>query len=205
MKNSLIIGAKGMLGYAVFRYFENKRYEVMPFTRKEFDIAKDSIEKLDNAVRKCDFLVNCAGVIKPRIAAMSIEDVLKINSIFPRNLAKLCNKYGKYCFHITTDCVYSGKKGKYTELDYFDAEDIYGLSKNAGDISDCMTLRTSIIGEEKDSARSLLSWVKSQESKTIKGFTNHYWNGITTLYFAELVEKILEKSRYEKGIFHIFL
>ena len=204
MKKIGVIGANGMLGYAVSEYFKHKRYNVEPVTRREFDIAKDNIENLDSVVKSSDFVVNCAGVIKPRIAETPIEEILKVNSIFPRNLANVCNRYEKPCFHITTDCVYSGKKGKYIESDYFDAEDVYGLSKNGGDITDCMTLRTSFIGEEKNTSRSLLSWVKSQKGKIIKGYTNHYWNGVTTLYFAEIIETILKKDLYEKGIYHIF-
>lgn len=204
MKKAVVIGANGMLGYAVSEYFKHKEYSVEPVTRRKFDIAKENIKKLDSMVKSSDFVVNCAGVIIQRIAGTPIEEVLKVNSTFPRNLAKLCNRYDKLCFHVTTDCVYSGKKGKYTESDYFDAEDVYGLSKNAGDITDCMVLRTSFIGEEKNTSRSLLSWVKSQKGKTINGYTNHYWNGVTTLYFAEIIETILKKDLYEKGLFHIF-
>lgn len=200
----LVLGGIGMLGYAVSEYFKHNGYYVESITRKEFNIEKDSIKQLENAVKYSDFVINCAGVIKPRISETSIEDILRVNAIFPRNLAKLCNRYEKPCFHITTDCVYSGKKGKYIESDCFDAEDIYGLSKNAGDITDCMVLRTSIIGEEKNTSRSLLSWVKSQKGKTINGYINHYWNGVTTIYFAEIIETILKKGLYEKGIFHIF-
>ncbi|HGJ66029.1 TPA: hypothetical protein ENS27_11670, partial [bacterium] len=137
------------------------------------------------------------------IAKNSVEDVLRINSLFPRNLAKLCNAKDIKCFHITTDCVYTGKKGNYSEADFFDADDLYGLSKNAGENKDCMTLRTSIIGEENGNSRSLLEWAKSQAGKEVNGFTNHLWNGVTTLYLAEVIETILVNNLYEKGLFHI--
>jgi len=204
MKNICVIGANGMLGYAVSSYFKRKNYNVKEITRNEFDIVKDSMEKLESYLMNIEVVINCAGVIKPTISKNSIEDVLKINSIFPRNLAKLCNKIGIKCFHITTDCVYSGKKGKYTEEDYFDAEDLYGLSKNAGETNDCMVIRTSIIGEENGNSRSLLEWAKSQAGKEVNGFTNHLWNGVTTLYLAEIIEKILTNNLYQKGIFHIY-
>ena len=204
MKKISVLGASGMLGYAVSSYFKNRGYEVVEITRNEFDIAKDEMNKLEAYFDGVDVVINCAGIIKPTLKLNSVEDVLKINSRFPRNLAKLCNSKGIECFHITTDCVFSGKKGSYTENDYFDADDLYGLSKNAGENKDCMTLRTSIIGEEKEHNRSLLEWAKSQAGKSVNGFTNHFWNGVTTLYLAEIIENILNNGLYEEGIFHVY-
>ena len=204
MKNILVIGANGMLGYAVTEYYLLKEYNVKPLTINEFDITKDPMEKLESFLENIEVVINCAGIIKPLISKFSIEYILRVNSIFPRNLAKVCNKNDILCFHITTDCVYSGKKGNYNENDYFDATDIYGMTKNSGDINDYMTLRTSIIGEEKGQGRSLLEWARGQAGREVNGFINHYWNGITTLYFAEIIETILKKDLYSKGIFHIF-
>ncbi|MEW6557944.1 MAG: SDR family oxidoreductase [Elusimicrobiota bacterium] len=203
MEKILVTGSTGMLGYAVSSYFKSRGYDVLDLSRNEFDIANDSMTKFEIFLDGVDVVINCAGVIKPTIAKNTIENVLKINSLFPRNLAKVCNKYGIKCFHITTDCVYTGKKGKYTEEDYFDADDLYGLSKNAGENKDCMVLRTSIIGEENGQNRSLLEWAKSQAGKEVNGFTNHLWNGVTTLYLAEVIENILKNNLYQNGIFHI--
>jgi len=199
----LVLGSKGMLGYAVTNYFEKKGNDVTKLSRDEFDIANDSISKLKNYVEGKDVAINCAGVIKPRIATMSIEDVIKVNSIFPKNLAKLCKAKSIKLFHITTDCVYTGKKGKYDENDYFDAEDLYGLTKNAGENNECMVLRTSIIGEENGQSRSLLEWVRSQKGKEVNGYTNHLWNGVTTLEFAKIIEHIIHHKMYEQKLFHI--
>lgn len=204
MKKILVTGSTGMLGYAVSSYFKFKNYYVTEITRNEFDIANDPMDKFEKFLDGIEVVINCAGVIKPSISKNTVEDILKINSIFPRNLAKICDIKDIKCFHITTDCVYSGKKGNYTENDYFDAEDLYGLSKIAGETKDCMTLRTSIIGEEKGNKRSLLEWAKSQAGKEVNGFTNHLWNGVTTLYLAEIIENILKKNLYQKGIFHIY-
>lgn len=203
MEKILIIGSTGMLGYAVSSYYKSKGYNVVEISRKEFDIANDPMSKFETYLNGVDVVINCAGVIKPTIAKNTVENVLKINSLFPRNLAKVCNKNGIKCFHITTDCVYTGKKGNYTEKDYFDADDLYGLSKNAGENKDCMVIRTSIIGEEKGQSRSLLEWAKSQAGKEVNGFTNHKWNGVTTLYLAEVIENILKNNLYQKGIFHV--
>ncbi len=204
MKNLAVIGSSGMLGYAVSSYFSHKGYNVKGISRKDYDIVQDPLDKLERLLDGCEVVINCAGVIKPTITKNTVEDILKINAIFPRNLAKLCNKKNIKCFHITTDCVYSGKKGNYTEEDYFDAEDLYGLSKNAGETSDCMVIRTSIIGEENGNSRSLLEWAKSQAGKEVNGFINHWWNGVTTLYLAEIIEKILLNNLYQKGIYHIY-
>ncbi|MFN8390000.1 MAG: sugar nucleotide-binding protein [Bdellovibrionota bacterium] len=198
-----IIGSRGMLGYAVSRYFVRQSADLIPISRQQFDIAADPFEKLLPIIEGADAVINCAGVIKPRIAAMTVEDVLKVNAIFPRNLAKHCSKEQTPCIHVTTDCVYSGKKGAYSENDFFDADDLYGMSKNAGESTECMVLRTSIIGEEAGQSRSLLEWARSQKGKAVNGFTNHHWNGLTTVALAEVVEKILNEKLYRPGLFHI--
>lgn len=203
MKKVLVIGANGMLGYAVSEYYTRKGYAVTRLSRTEFNIAKDPVAKLEPFVAGAEMVINCAGVIKPMIASTPIEDVLRVNAIFPRNLAKLCDRHGVHCYHVTTDCVYSGARGEYTEADMFDADDVYGMSKNGGDNSECMTLRTSIIGEEKGQSRSLLEWARSNAGKAVNGFTNHRWNGVTTLYLAEVIETIESTGQYAKGLFHV--
>lgn len=192
-----------MAGVAVAKFFESQGHSVTRVTRKEFDIAKAPINDLASFIDKSDAVINCAGVIKPMIAKMSIEDVLRVNTVFPQNLAKLSKKAGVKCFHLTTDCVYSGAKGNYNEEDRFDADDVYGMSKNGGEPRECMTLRTSIIGQEIGQSRSLIAWALSQAGKAVNGFTNHKWNGITTLTFAKVVDKILNKGLYKEGLFHV--
>lgn len=204
MKSVLVIGSNGMLGYAVSEYFKRRNCHVECITRKQFDIAGDSIEKLNPIAKTVDFAVNCAGIINKRISEFAVEDILKVNSVFPQNLAKLFDRHRKACFHITTDCVFSGNRGLYTESDYFDAEDVYGLSKCGGDMAECMVLRTSIIGEEKNNSRSLLEWTRSQSGNMVNGYINHLWNGVTTIYLAEIIDNIQELNLYESGIFHIF-
>lgn len=199
-----ILGSNGMLGYAMSRYFKSKGYGVNLIDRKRFNALVNSINDLEEYLIGSDFVVNCIGIIKPRIESIKIEEVLMVNGTFPKNLAKFANKLNVPCFHITTDCVYSGIKGNYSEDDYFDINDKYGLSKNSGETTECMTLRTSIIGEEINNKYSLLEWAKSQAGKTVTGFNNHLWNGVTTLYLAEILEDIYLKDRYRRGIFHIF-
>src|SRR5262249_40374351 len=133
-------------GVAVWNYFTRAGHAVTALGREEFDIARKPLDSLEALLGGQDLVINCAGVIKPRIAELSIEEVLRVNAIFPRNLARMCAGLSIPCIHVTTDCVYSGKKGLYTEDDLFDAEDVYGLTKNAGEPSECLVLRTSIIG-----------------------------------------------------------
>jgi len=193
-----------MLGYGVCTFLGQRKIDFAPLSRRDFDIVQDPLSKLEDYLRDVSIVINCAGVIKPMIAGTAIESVLKVNTIFPRNLARLCVGKSIRCFHITTDCAFSGRKGGYTEDDVYDPEDVYGLSKAAGEPTDCMTLRTSIIGEEKEQARSLLSWAISQKGKEVMGFTNHYWNGLTTTHFARIIERIISGNLYRRGIYHVF-
>lgn len=203
MKHIAVIGAGGMLGNAVVRWFRNAGDEVVAVTRREFDIARAPVEALADLLGDARHVVNCAGVIKPRIADMPIEEVLRVNAVFPHNLALLCRASDRQLFHVTTDCVYSGARGGYTEEDFFDADDVYGLSKNGGDGAPCMVLRTSIIGEETGQSRSLLEWARSQAGKQVNGFVNHRWNGVTTVHLAEIVGTIIDRGLYREGIHHV--
>lgn len=203
MENILILGSGGMLGYAAANYFSNKGYNVKSLSRKEFDAVKSDVNILASDIENADILINCIGVIKQVIEKYTPYEVIKTNGILPRNLAKLCKAAGTAMIQITTDCAYSGKTGSYNENDMLDAEDLYGVSKAAGETSECMTLRTSIIGPERETSRSLLGWAFSQKGKTVNGFTNHKWNGVTTLQFSKLVEKIMLGGFYEQGIFHL--
>lgn len=201
----LVTGANGMLGFAVNSYFNAMKHDVLSITRSEFDIAKEPFLVFERIILnfKPDLIINCSGVIKPQIAKNSIEDVLRVNSIFPHNLAKFSVKNKIKTIHITTDCVYSGLKGKYTETDYYDATDVYGMSKNSGEPTNIMTLRTSIIGEERGQGRSLLEWARGQKDKEVNGFTNHRWNGLTTVRLAQAIEQIINNNLYETGLFHL--
>jgi UDP-N-acetylglucosamine 2-epimerase len=114
--------------------------------------------------------------------------------------------------HITTDCVFSGKKeninkhkkGCYNENDIHDAETVYGQSKSHGEPNDCTIIRTSIIGEENNNKLSLLEWIISQNNKTIDGFTNNLWNGVTCYQLAKIMYEIIDKELYWIGVRHIF-
>ena len=204
MENILVLGSNGMLGYGVSEYFRRGGYNVISSAKADFDVLKNDFSILEPLVKNSDIVINCIGVIKPMIDKYTLLEVLKINGIFPRNLALLCDSENTPLIHVTTDCAYTGRKGSYNENDRYDAEDLYGISKNCGDIANCMTLRTSFIGPENGRGRSLLEWTFAQKGKTISGYTNHMWNGVSTVNFARIAEKIIIDGLYEKGIFHIF-
>lgn len=203
--NIAVIGANGMLGYAVSNYLKSQKENVFSITRQEFDLAKDQFNKLEKYFvdHKIDVVINCAGVIKPMIASTKIEDILRVNTVAPQNIGFICNKLGLKGFHITTDCVYSGAKGQYNEDDLFDADDVYGMSKNGGEPKNIMTLRTSIIGEENGQARSLIEWARSQKGKEVNGFLNHDWNGVTTYQVGKTILQILKSNSYKPGLYHL--
>jgi dTDP-4-dehydrorhamnose reductase len=209
MVKVVILGSTGMLGNAVAKTFlNNKNFETITSYRKEshklndnsfyFDATKDSF----NNIPHCDYIINCIGIIKPYMKNNMISNV-HVNSIFPHVLSQWCTNNGTKMIHITTDCVFSGDSGFYTEVSSHDCLDEYGKSKSLGEPSECMVLRTSIIGEEIHSFSSLISWVKSQNGKTISGYTNHMWNGMTTTQYAKCCIEIIEKNLYENGLFHI--
>lgn len=213
----LIIGATGMLGYKVADFFKNYTdFHTLTTSRKEgeadilYDIVSDSLISFSGIKKilkeyNIDYVINCAGIIKPVIGKIPNEDVFLVNSIFPRILADICESLDKKLIHITTDCVFTGSKGQpYDETDVHDVFDFYGLSKSFGEPTNCMVIRTSIIGEELHNNYSLIEWAKSQKNKEVNGFTNHLWNGITTLEFAKVCYTIITQNMYEKIVRHVF-
>jgi dTDP-4-dehydrorhamnose reductase len=216
MVKILILGSTGMLGSAVGKWFldQGDRYETT-LTHRNKDVAMqhyddnnlvyfDCLESdvTDLNLSKYDYVINCIGTIKPFMDSNPLA-AIRINSVFPWILANNCNKSNTKLIHITTDCVYSGTKGQYTEEDGADALDAYGKSKSLGEPNTCMTLRTSIIGEEIHKNASLIEWVKGQRGNVINGYTNHDWNGVTTKEYAKVCDKIITSGLYENGCFHV--
>ena len=207
----LVLGGTGLLGSTVARFFlSNSDYSTVTTCRDKtvsidenallFNALGDSFDKLPTDF---DYVINCIGIIKPFMIQDPIA-AIKINSLLPWQAAAWCNENGMRFIHITTDCVYSGKKGKYIEDDAHDALDAYGKSKSLGECcNEAMVMRTSIIGEEIHKKASLIEWAKSQKGKTVGGFTTHLWNGITTNEYAKVCEKIISNGWYERGLFHI--
>lgn len=220
MKRIVVLGGTGMLGSAVVKYFTKrvdidlfysyrnyKATEVFHNRELRADVPKkfkfDPLVDDLSVIPPCDFVINCIGTIKPFMYT-NIAESIYINSVFPHKLADFCERDKSKLIHITSDCVFSGKDGNYNEGNLHDALDDYGKSKSLGEPKNCMVLRTSIIGEEIHKNASLISWVKSQNGKKVKGFTNHIFQGLTTNHLAECFGKIIDNNLFETGTKHIF-
>jgi len=200
----IVFGSTGMLGRYVYEYFSRRHYDVIGSTRKDIDVSNTSkVEIMARGLRSSDVVINCAGLIKQR-KNVSTLDFVMVNTAFPHQLSAACKAVGCGLIHITTDCVFSGGLGSYTEDSVHDETDIYGRSKSLGEPEDATVIRTSIIGEELTGFLSLLEWVKSNTGKEVQGYTDHFWNGITCLQFAEICEYIIEKKLFWKGVKHVF-
>jgi dTDP-4-dehydrorhamnose reductase len=148
-----------------------------------------------------DIIVNCMGVLIAE-ANRDPENAIFLNSYIPQYLKNIANSFDAKLVHISTDCVFSGKKGLYTEDDIRDADDTYGRTKALGEVTESphVTLRTSVVGPEIKEGEELFHWFMSQEGR-IKGFTKSYWSGVTSLELAKAVEWVIEKDI--QGLYHI--
>uniref|UniRef100_A0A6G6ABE4 dTDP-4-dehydrorhamnose reductase n=1 Tax=Borely moumouvirus TaxID=2712067 RepID=A0A6G6ABE4_9VIRU len=204
----IILGSNGMLGNYVSSYFNNY-YEVIKMDRSIIDAFEVNYQDIYNILAKYKsdvpvVVINCIGIIPQRNDLNEYKKFIKINTMFPNNLALCCEHLNYKLFHISTDCVFSGSKGKYVETDTHDEYNIYGVSKSLGEPKNCCVIRTSIIGEELYNKKSLLEWVKSQKNNTINGYVNHYWNGITCLQLAKIIKYMLHNDIYWYGVRHIY-
>ena len=144
-----------------------------------------------------DFVVNAIGVTKPYVHdenPAEVERATRVNALFPHALARAADACGAHVLQIATDCTYSGHRANYVESDEHDPLDVYGKTKSLGEAASphMHHLRCSIIGPEPKGHVSLLDWFLGQpKHASITGFTNHYWNGITTLHFAKVCHGII--------------
>ncbi len=187
-----------------------KRYEKYGIFNKSRILPNVTIEDLNSveaAVKSVnpDVIVNAIGIIKQIPSATNVVKTLTVNAVFPHQLAEIANCFGARLITIGTDCVFSGKSGKYTETDLPDAADLYGKSKNLGEVTaeNCLTLRTSIIGRELDTANGLVEWFLSNEGKSVRGFTRAVFSGFPTLILAEIIADLIENHQSLHGLFHV--
>ena len=164
----------------------------------------DSVSRAINTVRPA-FVVNCIGIVKQTAMAKDPVTSISVNSLFPHRLARLCSATGSRLIHISTDCVFSGRKGNYGEGDVADAEDLYGRTKFLGEVSyeGCLTIRTSMIGRELETSNGLLEWFLSQEGKTISGYKRAIFSGFTTIALAEIIDHIIITYPELYGVWHV--
>ncbi|WP_042955837.1 SDR family oxidoreductase [Pseudomonas sp. G5(2012)] len=219
----LVLGATGMLGSMMYKQlFADERYDVWGTTRSPSALTSFSEAERTNLLSNVDVLdsdqlisvfskirpdavINCVGLIKQLSTAKDPMSVLPINSLLPHRLAKLCELCSSRLIQISTDCVFSGRKGMYVESDISDAEDIYGKSKYLGEVVDSksvVTLRTSIIGHELNSTYSLVDWFLSQ-SESVKGFAKAIFSGLPTVELARVVREFVLPNVELSGLYQV--
>lgn len=218
----LILGITGMLGNAVFReYSRDGSLCVYGTVRSELEksyfeenvrkgiIPSVNVENHDSLMAafihvKPDIVVNCIGLVKQALSAGDPLQAIPINALLPHRLASLCKLSGARLIHISTDCVYSGKKGNYEENDFPDANDLYGRTKYLGEVNypHSITLRTSIIGHELKGNRSLVDWFLSQ-SNSVKGFQKAIFSGMPAIELARIIRDYVIPAPELSGLFHV--
>lgn len=200
-----VLGATGMLGRYVYTFLKYKaRMDVTAVTRTKLDAQNiTKLGLLDLHICEGDVVINCVGLIKQHNDIEELDFVL-VNTTFPHIMSDHCTVMGAKFIQASTDCVFNGLEGHYDEGSIHTATDMYGRSKSLGEPSKATCIRTSIIGEELHNKVSLFEWVRSNKGKTVKGYTNHYWNGITCLQFAKICTYMIVANNYWEGVKHIF-
>jgi dTDP-4-dehydrorhamnose reductase len=196
----LILGADGMLGHVVKMYFEEKGNEVVCTTRRDreskffFEI-KESVNSIRGILEgvKPDVVINCIGVLN-KVAEENKSLAVLINSYLPHYLDELSGEYGFKFLHVSTDCVFDGEEGNYTEVSEKNAKNFYGQSKALGEVVNerSVTLRTSIVGPDiNEKGIGLFKWFMEQEG-SVGGYDKVLWTGVTTIWFARCMDMAIE-------------
>lgn len=221
-----ILGANGMLGSMLVRVFAlDAQYQLLATVRESGQVktwqkkypeviwrkldVQGSSDGIVKVLKGFSWIINAIGIIKPHIQdddAEKVERAIVINAVFPFSLARAAEKIGAKVIQIATDCVYSGERGKYQESDPHDPLDVYGKTKSLGEAygSQMFHLRTSIIGPEIENHKSLLDWFLGQPKNAwVNGFTNHRWNGVTTLHFAKICQGMIQENLQINHLQHL--
>jgi dTDP-4-dehydrorhamnose reductase len=222
----LVLGATGMLGHKVFQTLRARfpdtwctirgsRADAAGAVAGLFAAPANVIEHLDamdwpavDAVlqqRRPDVVVNCVGIVKQRAEAKAAVPSITINALLPHRLAATLEPWRGRLVHISTDCVFSGRRGHYTEDDIADAEDLYGRTKFLGEVTadNAITLRTSIIGRELREHRSLLDWLLQQNGRTIQGYRRAFYSGVTTIELANVIASTIDAHPALSGLYQV--
>ena len=218
----LVLGATGMLGNAVLRLFaQSAGYEVvgsarstsalrlLPADLSDRVICSGDVEHIDSLISLFSkvqpaVVINCIGFVKQLAEAEDPLVAITINSLLPHRLARLCGAAGARLVHMSTDCIFSGAKGMYTEADMSDAKDLYGRSKYLGEVNypHAITLRTSIIGHELNGGHSLVGWFLAQQG-SVKGFRRAIFSGLPTVELARVIRDHVIPHPELHGVHHV--
>lgn len=218
----VVLGAAGMLGHKCVQILR-KQHQVVAVMRSRPPVMPsdvyDGVEIIDGVdvidfqaldvllkQQKPDVVINAIGIIKQRDEAKEAVISIKVNSLLPHIIADSCEEIGAYFITLGTDCVFScDGKGEYDESTLPNPTDLYGRSKLLGEVDrpNCLTLRMSIIGREiAANSRSLFEWVYSNKGKTVNGYNNALYSGVTTTEISNIIAYILNNKPLS-GIFHV--
>ena len=218
----LVLGGSGMLGHALLRVLGD-RFEVFATVRDaavwrghqllgdpgrvlggtEAEAPESAAEPL--GLLRPDAVINCIGIVKQREAAIDPVASIQVNALFPHQLARQCAELGCRLIHISTDCVFSGRRGRYSEDDEPDPVDLYGRTKLLGEVvgPGCLTLRTSMIGRELAGEAGLLEWLVSRRGRRVDGYRNAIFSGLTTAALADVIAALVSDHGPLEGLFHV--
>ncbi len=211
-----------MLGNTMLRFFaqsagfvafgsarSSRALKLLPPYLSQHVVCGVDVENMDSLVNlftktRPDIVINCIGLVKQLAEANDALIAIPINTLLPHRLARLCEVARARLVHLSTDCVFSGAKGMYTESDTADATDLYGRSKYIGEVDfpHAITLRTSIIGHELNGARSLVNWFLSQEGE-VKGFKRAIFSGLPTVEVARVIRDYVIPHPQLHGLYHL--
>jgi dTDP-4-dehydrorhamnose reductase len=220
MRRVLILGGTGMLGHKLYQVLCQK-FDTWATVRALPDAAVGIIDskRVITGVDAVDFasvrgaidgvrpdvVVNAIGVIKQSSVVNDPVTTITVNSLLPHQLESACQRADARLVHISTDCVFSGRQGMYTENDPADAADLYGRSKLLGEVISpgCLTIRTSLIGLELTTCHGLIGWLLNNRGKVVKGYTRAIFSGFPTLIFAQILGECLIRQPALTGLYHI--
>jgi len=220
--NVLILGATGMLGAALFHQIPkvSSSYNVWGTfrtgSRTPIETERAKLVQLDDVFSRAylkqlieshdiHVVVNAIGLIKQISSQLQKSDFVKINAWLPHFLSELCHETNTRFIEISTDCVFTGKKGNYSEEDDSDATDLYGVTKFLGEVSEtenAVTLRTSIIGHESGRAASLIDWFLSSKDK-VEGYQNAIFSGFPTVFLSHIIGYFVIPNKELQGLYHV--
>jgi len=218
----LVLGGTGMLGHKVFQTLRGGIPDVRctlrrdaegpgaelfgpgdvisPFNAFDPGAVTEMLRRLRPSV-----VVNCVGIVKQKDEARELLPSIAVNAYLPHLVASVLAEWAGRLIHVSTDCVFGGRRGDYRESDLTDAEDLYGRTKALGETSEpnALTLRTSIIGRALSGSRSLLEWFLSQRGRTVRGFSRAWWSGVSTIQLAHLILGLIRDGSPLTGIYQV--
>src|SRR4051794_7537176 len=216
----LVLGGSGMLGhelwhtcsdrfdaYATVRADEltGPTADMLDAERTVFGVRVEEPRSVARALDEtgAEAVVNCVGIVKQ--AVDDPEPAIRVNSIFPHQLAAACRERSARLVHVSTDCVFSGRRGSYVESDLPDPVDVYGRSKLLGEPATpgALTIRTSMIGRELATSHGLLEWFLAKSGGSVRGFTRAVFSGPTTPVLSRAIADVIERHHDLEGLWHV--